>query len=153
MSATKSSAPKKAAVLSPVDALKRIAYLLERSHADTYKVRAFRHAATAIEALDVDELQALADSGGLKRLEGVGDSTAKVIVEALGGTTPAYLAIWKRRPPGPPARRWPHCERAPRRLPQPLGLVRRWQPDPGDGRGGRRARARVPGPHRSQPPG
>jgi putative hydrolase len=76
---------------SPVEALKRIAYLLETSQAESYKVRAFRHAASAIEHLDVAELQGLAKNGGLKRLAGVGDSTAKVIVESLEGKTPSYL--------------------------------------------------------------
>ena len=39
---------------------------------------------------------------------------------------------------------------APRRLPLALGLVRRRQPHPRDGRGGPGSRPRVPRPHRSQ---
>ena len=78
--------------MNPVDALNQIAFRLERSGAETYKVRAFRHAARAIAAVPPDELAALAQTGGLQRLDGVGKSTAQVIAEALEGKTPAYLA-------------------------------------------------------------
>ena len=78
--------------MKPVDALNQIAFRLERSGAETYKVRAFRHAARAIATITPDELAALAQSGDLQRLEGVGKSTAQVIAEALEGKTPAYLA-------------------------------------------------------------
>jgi putative hydrolase len=78
--------------VNPVDALNQIAFRLERSGAETYKVRAFRHAARAIATIPPDELAALARSGGLQRLDGVGKSTAQVIGEALEGKTPAYLA-------------------------------------------------------------
>ena len=45
--------------MEPVAALQRIAYLLERQGAETYKVRAFRHAATAIADVPVAELAAM----------------------------------------------------------------------------------------------
>jgi putative hydrolase len=78
--------------VDPVEALNQIAFRLERSGAETYKVRAFRHAARAIASIPPDELAELARTGRLQKLEGVGKSTAQVIIEALGGTTPAYLA-------------------------------------------------------------
>lgn len=78
--------------MEPLDALNTIAFRLERSGADTYKVRAFRHAARAIADVPPDELAALAEAGRLQRLEGVGKSTATVIAEALRGEVPAYLA-------------------------------------------------------------
>jgi putative hydrolase len=78
--------------VDPLDALSTIAFRLERSGADTYKVRAFRHAARAIAGVPSDELASLAEAGQLQRLDGVGKSTATVIAEALRGEVPAYLA-------------------------------------------------------------
>ena len=78
--------------MDPVDALNQIAFRLERSGAETYKVRAFRNASRAIASVPPDELAELARTGRLQKLEGVGKSTAQVIAEALEGTTPSYLA-------------------------------------------------------------
>jgi putative hydrolase len=75
----------------PVADLRRIAFLLERAHESTYRVRAFRGAAAALRARDRDELAALAASGELRRLRGVGDVTARCVVESLAGDEPVYL--------------------------------------------------------------
>ena len=76
----------------PVADLRRIAFLLERAHESTYRVRAFRGAAAALRGRAPDELAALAASGELRRLRGVGDVTAKCVAESLAGEEPVYLS-------------------------------------------------------------
>jgi len=77
--------------VDPVDALRRIAYLLETDRAESYKVRAFRRAAATVGEIDPELLARRASSGRLTDLPGVGDTTARVIAEAVAGETPAYL--------------------------------------------------------------
>ncbi|MHB1582426.1 MAG: PHP domain-containing protein [Acidimicrobiales bacterium] len=77
--------------MEPADALARIAYLLEAARAPTYKVRAFRNAAASVAAVEPGRLAELAGAGRLSTLTGVGDTTAKVVTEALAGRVPGYL--------------------------------------------------------------
>src|SRR5215212_9664487 len=76
----------------PVAALRRIAFLLERSRAETYKVKAFRAAAATILPLDPVEVATRVREGTLRELPGVGASTAEVIAAAVEGRTPDRLA-------------------------------------------------------------
>ena len=84
----------------PVSALRRIAFLLERSRAETYKVKAFRSAADTILPLG-DEVAARVREGTLRQLPGIGASTAEVIEAAVEGRTPERLARLERETGGP----------------------------------------------------
>ncbi|MDP9239785.1 MAG: PHP domain-containing protein [Actinomycetota bacterium] len=75
----------------PVADLRRIAFLLERAHEATYRVRAFRTAAAAVESLSAEEVRARVAAATLTELAGVGDVTARTVTESLAGDVPAYL--------------------------------------------------------------
>jgi putative hydrolase len=86
--------------LGPVAALRRIAFLLERSRAETYKVKAFRAAAATILPLG-DEIDERVAAGTLRELPGIGASTAEVVEAAVRGEVPPRLERLEREVGGP----------------------------------------------------
>ena len=74
--------------MSPEAALARVVHCLDRALASPYKVAAFRNALATVRATDPVELAERARDGRLTELEGIGDSTAAVITEALAGLMP-----------------------------------------------------------------
>ena len=75
----------------PAEDLRRIAFLLERANEATYRVRAFRGAATALGKMSAEEIAAKAADGTLSKVSGIGDVTARCVVESLRGEEPVYL--------------------------------------------------------------
>ena len=84
-------APGGAAPLDPVHTLRRIAFLLERRLADTYRIKAYRSAAATLLRTGADEVADRARAGSLRDLPGIGAKTEAVVLACLAGEVPDYL--------------------------------------------------------------
>jgi putative hydrolase len=74
-----------------VDALHRIAFLLERQQASEYRSKAYRSAGEVLRALPDEVWAAHRRGGGWQDLPGVGAKTADVIETVLRGEAPTVL--------------------------------------------------------------
>lgn len=77
--------------VSPQDALRRTAFLLERRMESSYRIEAFRKALDVVLALQPGELEYRIQLGTLQKLDGIGKTTASLITEAAQGKLPTYL--------------------------------------------------------------
>ena len=80
----------------PVAALRRIAFLLERRLADSYRIKAYRGAAATLLGLPPAEVRSRAAAGTLRELPGIGAKTAAVAEDCVAGRVPAYLTELER---------------------------------------------------------
>jgi putative hydrolase len=76
--------------MEPVAALERVVHCLDRAHEGGFKTKAFLRALSVVRAYAPEDLQAHAAQGTLTSIDGIGDSTARVILEALRDDT-TYL--------------------------------------------------------------
>ncbi|MET9215164.1 MULTISPECIES: PHP domain-containing protein [unclassified Nocardia] len=76
----------------PVAALREIGFWLERSRAETHRVKAYRRAADIVAGLSESEQAARAREHSWRELAGIGPKTAAVIEQACAGAVPDYLA-------------------------------------------------------------
>jgi putative hydrolase len=75
----------------PAADLRQIAFLLERAREPTFRVKAFRTAASVVDGLPPDDVAGRVEAGTLQELTGIGDVTARCIAESLAGEVPVYL--------------------------------------------------------------
>jgi len=85
--------------VDPTQALRTIAFQLERTNEPSHKVAAFRKAAAIVGTMPADELARRTRTGTLTALPGIGRTTAGVITEAVEGREPSYLTRLRENAP------------------------------------------------------
>ncbi|HBO54589.1 MAG TPA: PHP domain-containing protein, partial [Janibacter terrae] len=89
------------APVDPVEALRRVGFLLERARQHTRRVEAFRGAVKVLRGLAEGEVAQRVQDGTITDLAGIGKSTAGVIEQAVRGEMPDYLARQQEEHGGP----------------------------------------------------
>ena len=82
--------------MTPETALLRVIHCLDRAFESGFKTKAFVRALDVVRTTDPVELAERARDERLTELDGIGDSTAAVITEALAGIVPRYLTKIER---------------------------------------------------------
>ncbi len=77
--------------MTPETALDRVVHCLDRAHDKGFRAKAFVRARDVVKTTDPAEIAERAEAGTLTKLDGIGDSSARVIREALAGEVPSYL--------------------------------------------------------------
>jgi putative hydrolase len=77
--------------MNPVEALREIGFLLERSRSETHRVKAYRKAADTVAAMSVEEREQRQREHSWPKVTGIGPKTAAVITQAMAGDVPEYL--------------------------------------------------------------
>jgi putative hydrolase len=78
--------------MEPELALRQAIHFLDRELAPGQKVRAFQRAIEVVSDVGSAEIESRAAAGTLTELDGIGKSTAEVIVDAIDGNHDGYLA-------------------------------------------------------------
>ncbi len=77
--------------MEPDEALREIAYWLERSRAETHRVKAYRRAAEVFSGLSDEQKESRRKADSWKALTGIGPKTATIIAQSYDGIPPEYL--------------------------------------------------------------
>ncbi|MFD3743245.1 PHP domain-containing protein [Nocardia sp. NPDC058633] len=86
-----------AASPGPVAALREVGFWLERSRAETHRVKAYRRAADVVAGLAEGEFATRAHEHSWRELAGIGPKTAAIIEQACAGAVPDYLAELRKQ--------------------------------------------------------
>ncbi|MGD9794764.1 MAG: PHP domain-containing protein [Acidimicrobiia bacterium] len=81
---------------TPETALLRVIHCLDRAFDQSPRTRSFLKALAVVRSTDTAELRVRSERHTLTELDGIGDTTAAIISEAIAGAVPAYLTKLER---------------------------------------------------------
>ncbi|MUH52183.1 MAG: PHP domain-containing protein [Actinobacteria bacterium] len=82
--------------MTPVEALERVVHCLDRANEIGFKTKAFVRALDVVRSTPAEQIADRAAHGTLTELDGIGESSATVIMQALAGES-AYLDTLEQR--------------------------------------------------------